>query len=130
MKMIEVFISELTNILEDKKKQCEERHNILLKEECKDEANFERIKKNVYEIIPSFINASKQKVNSMDVSVQYHEFCKELELKVDNIYSIWKNKFDLAKNNGHMENMLIEEIKLSALNSVIDAIKEISQRKK
>ncbi len=125
MKTIDAFISELTNILEEKKKQCDERHNKLLKDECKDEANFERIKKNVYEIIPSFINVSKQKIKSMDASEQYDEFCNELRLKIGTIYSIWKNKLELAKENEHTENMLIEEIKLSTLDSVMKTIEEV-----
>lgn len=79
----------------------------------------------MYEIIPSFINVSKQKIKSMDASEQYDEFCNELRLKIGTIYSIWKNKLELAKENEHTENMLIEEIKLSTLDSVMKTIEEV-----
>ena len=124
MKTMDTFISEFTNLLEEKKKSSLEIYNKLLENECTDEANFERIKLNVYDIIPAYLNATKKKTIAITSEEQYDSFYNEFLVSMEKLQSNWNNKLELAREKNHVENIVVEEVKLSVMDFVVNEIKK------
>ena len=95
---------------------CGEAHQKLLADDRTDEANFEKIKSNVYDIFHTILTVAV-KTGKGDASTVKRFF----QQKTEQIPANWVTAYNKAKENGNAEQMLIESIKL-------DTIQEIKQK--
>ena len=88
---------------------CKERENALISDQRADEANFEKIRANIYDIFRTILNAALKKCGDDESAVK--EFFAE---KIESIPSGWKTELENASMHGDAEKQRIEEIKLEA----------------
>ncbi len=95
--------------LEKLDKECEEKFLILKHEQKLDEANFEKIKRNVYQIFMKMFRLS-QKENAQ----------KPFDHYLKTIPTNWEISLEEAKINGDFETEHIENIKLETRDMIKD----------
>lgn len=99
---------------------CNEKQRELQKENCSDEANFEKIKANVYDIFKTILSVA-MKQHGDDSSKVQEFFMKKLE----QISSEWAVSYERAEQNDDTRKMCIEKIKMSTAEDVKENILQI-----
>lgn len=96
------------NLFLDQQIQLCKQHAIeLQEEERRDEANFQKIKANVYDIFKTILSVAQKAGSGNPETVK--QFFLE---KMKQIPANWKTAYEAARLHDHTENMLIEKIKL------------------
>ena len=102
----------LTAWLTSKAEECEAQRLALAADERNDEARFERIRANVYELFCTTANAIHRALP--DEAAAWRMF----EQRMEDIPSAWQRSFDVAKRHGDAEKAHIERIKLGAAEEI------------
>lgn len=117
-KSMDILIEIYKVFLEQSKKQCEEKEKKLILEDRKDDANFERIKQNVYGILETFLNQMNKEKNLNLEEDSTDNFIKYYLKRIEEVENPWKAKLELAKKQNNTEDIVVEEIKLSIIKQV------------
>lgn len=117
-KSMDILIEIYKVFLEQSKKQCEEKEKKLILEDRKDDANFERIKQNVYGILETFLNQMNKEKNLNLEEDSNDNFIKYYLKRIEEVENPWKAKLELAKKQNNTEDIVVEEIKLSITKQV------------
>ena len=104
---------------------CYEKQRQLENEDCNDEANFEKIKANVYDIFKTILSAAMKQHG--DDSLKVQEFFIE---KMGQISSDWAASYEKAEQNDDTQKMCIEKIKMNTAQDVSEDILQIWEENK
>jgi hypothetical protein len=109
---MEEFIRYLTNRVES----CRNEIDDLEKNGCRDEADFAKVRMNIYEVCKTVTNAlmNRPGAGASAVRAQFNRFRTE-----------WSAALDRAKSNDDIRNVVIGETKLEVLNDVISRFPEV-----
>ena len=108
------FVSYLNNSIETANRKEQE----LIEAQCKDEANLQKIRANIYGICLTVVQVvAKEKVGK--------ELWEEYLKRLDNISRGWKISYEKAKEHNDVEKILIEETKFQVLNEVKEKIQNL-----
>lgn len=103
----------LMNFFESRIAECTKSEKELIMDERRDEANFEKIKANVFDIFKTVLTVAKKTCGDNAEAVQCF-FLKKLET----IPANWEAAYEKAQQHGDAEKMLIESIKLGAAQQI------------
>ncbi len=92
---------------------CRQRSKLLAEDGRMDEGNFEKIRANIYEIFKTIFSAAERVCGKDDVAVR--RFFME---KVEQIPTSWTAAYEAAQQNGDVERMHMERIKLDAIREI------------
>lgn len=106
-------INDMMNWFEAKISECEEKRNQLISDERADEANFEKIRANIYDVFRTVLNAA-QKACGEDLDGVKDFFLKRLE----QIPESWHTSYEKAQEYNDTEKLQIESIKLEAAEDI------------
>lgn len=118
--MIEEKVSKLNSYFEEQIAICGRRNKELLDDERTDEANFEKVKGNVYDIFRTILSVAV-KTSQGDSNAVQHFFVQ----KAQQIPSSWVTSYDKAKQHNDMVKMQIEQIKLDAIGEIKEKFAKI-----
>ena len=113
--MMEQKASALNCWFEEKIAMCEQRNQALLTDDRADEATFEKIRANVYDIFRTILSVAVKTCKGEEEAVRRF-FVQRAQV----IPSSWAASYEKAKQHDDSVKMQIEQIKLDA----IDEIKE------
>ena len=99
---------------------CRERQRRLQGEDRGDEANFERIRENVYDIFKTVVSVAVKKCGGDCRKAR--EFFEE---RLEGIPSKWESSFEKAKRFDDVEKMHVESVKLEVVKDVKENISRI-----
>ncbi|MBD5149168.1 MAG: hypothetical protein HDT18_02040 [Oscillibacter sp.] len=92
---------------------CKQRGKLLAEDDRMDEGNFEKIRANVYEIFKTILSVA-ERVCGKDDSARRGFFLQ----KAEQIPASWAASHEKAKQNGDVEKMHIESIKLDTIQEI------------
>ncbi|MBR5490209.1 MAG: hypothetical protein IKV79_02940 [Oscillospiraceae bacterium] len=118
--MIEEKVSKLNSYFEEQIAICGRRNKELLDDERTDEANFEKVKGNVYDIFRTILSVAV-KTSQGDSNAVQHFFVQ----KAQQIPSSWVTSYDKAKQHNDVVKMQIEQIKLDAIGEIKEKFAKI-----
>lgn len=98
----------------------------LQEQEKVDEANLEKIKKNVYDIFKTLFNVDKKRI--FEKTKDYDLFCLEYLKRFDTIPQSWKISLDNATKHGDTVNQVIEELKLNTALNIKNEFLKLSKQ--
>ena len=104
---------------------CCEKQRQLENEDCIDEANFEKIKANVYDIFKTELSVGMKQYG--DESLKVQEFFMD---KLRQISSEWAASYEKAEQNDDTKKMCIEKIKMNTAQDVRENILQIWEENK
>ena len=108
------FIGYLTGKIESGKTEIAQ----LEEDGCKDDADFVKVRTNIYEVCRTVTNAliSRPGAGAEAVKAQFGKF-----------QTIWGNALESARKHGDARNIVIEETKLQALADVMEHFTEAAE---
>lgn len=111
------IIEKFNLFLEEEKQNCLDREAALKQEERKDEANLCRIEGNIYDIFKTLLLTSVKAVEKQGLSEEESlpEIWKEFQRKAERVPQNWRMSYEKAKEHDDVEKILIEEVKLAAV---------------
>ena len=112
--------TKVNDFFEQRISGCYEKRRQLETEECNDEANFEKIKANVYDIFKTILSVAMKQHG--DDSLRVQEFFMK---KLEQISSDWASSYEKAEQNDDSKKMCIEKIKMSTAQDVKENILQI-----
>lgn len=104
---------------------CNEKQRELQQENRNDEADFEKIKANVYDIFKTVLSAGKKQYGDDSLKVR-----KFLLGKLEQISSDWAASYEKAEQNDDTRKMCIEKIKMNAAQDIRENIMQIWEENK
>lgn len=113
--MMEEKQSQLTAYFKHQIEDCGNRRDTLLADDRADEADFEKVKSNIYDIFRTVLSAAVRTCKGDEDAVKQFFLMKTAQIP-----SNWTASYDRASLHNDMEKMRIERIKL-------DTIEEIKQ---
>ena len=90
----------------------------LINTECKDEANLQKIRANIYGICLTVVQVTAKEKSGEDL---WKDYCNRL----DNISGSWIESYEKAKIHQDVEKILIEETKVQVLQEVKEKIPKL-----
>jgi hypothetical protein len=99
---------------------CERKKDTLLKDDRADEATFEKIRANVYDIFKAMLRVGVKKSGAQEEAVR--SFFLE---KTEQIPASWLESYHKAEQYGDIEKMQIETIKLETVKGIRAAFERI-----
>lgn len=111
--MIEQKVSKLNRYFEEQIAMCNQRNKKLLDDERTDEATFEKVKANVYDIFRTILSVAV-KTSKGDPDAVRRFFVQ----KTEQILSSWVTAYDKAKQHNDTVKMCLEEIKLDTIGEI------------
>lgn len=118
--MTEQKIERMNRYFEEKISLCEEQRKRLVAEERGDEAVFEKIRANVYDIFRTVFSVAVQTCKEDGEALKCF-FDKRLE----QIPTSWVAAYEKAKQHDHTVNMQIEKIKLDTIDEIRDTFEAV-----
>lgn len=106
--------------LEETIGELKETEKELVQTDCKDEANFIRIKMNICDIAKTIYNVSSKKNSGVALK---EEYLRQLTRLPEN----WKVSYQKAKEHGDIQKILIEETKLEMLQMIKDKFEDLGE---
>ena len=94
---------------------CKRRSQLLAEDDRMDEGNFEKVRANVYEIFKTILSVA-ERICGGDDSAKRAFFLQ----KAEQIPAGWRASYEKAKQNGDIEKMHIESIKLDTIQEIKD----------
>lgn len=110
----------LESYFEERIAVCKQRSRQLAEEERIDEANFEKVRANVYDIFKTILSAA-ERVCGKDDLAERRFFLQKME----QIPTSWAVSYEKAKQNGNNEKIHIESIKLDTVREIKDVCMQI-----
>ena len=111
--MIEQKVSKLNRYFEEQIAMCNRRNKKLLDDERTDEATFEKVKANVYDIFRTILSVAV-KTSKGDPDAVRRFFVQ----KIEQIPSSWVTAYDKAKQHNDTVKMCLEVIKLDTIGEI------------
>ena len=111
--MIEQKVSKLNSYFEGQIALCGQRNKELLADERMDEATFEKVKANVYDIFRTILSVAVKTCKGDPGAVQ-----RFFVQKAEQIPSSWIAAYDKAKQHNDVVKMQIEQIKLDTIHEI------------
>lgn len=111
--MIEQKVSKLNRYFEEQIAMCNQRNKKLLDDERTDEATFEKVKANVYDIFRTILSVAV--ITSKGDPDAVRRFFVQ---KIEQIPSSWVTAYDKAKQHNDTVKMCLEEIKLDTIGEI------------
>lgn len=108
-------IKQMNQYFENQIAFCKRKEKELLEDDRTDEANFQKIRANVYDIFRTILSVAQKARNGRSETVK--QFFLE---KTEQIPSNWKAAYEAAKQHEDAEKMLIEQIKLDTVREIQD----------
>ena len=99
---------------------CKRRSKLLAEDDRVDEGNLEKVRANVYEIFKTILSVA-ERVCGKDGSAKRVFFLQ----KAEQIPTSWAASYEKAKQNGDVEKMHIESIKLDTIQEIKDMCMQI-----
>ncbi len=118
--MIEQKVSRLNSYFDEKITICGQRNKELLADERIDEATFEKVKANVYDIFRTILSVAGKTCKGDPEAIR--RFYMQ---KTEQIPSNWVAAYDKAKQHNDAVKMQIEQIKLDTIGEIKDSFAEI-----
>ncbi len=115
-------IDNMASRLESRIAECEEKRNQLISDERADEANFEKIKANIYDIFKTVLCVAKNNCDE-DFSAVKDFFLKRLE----QIPANWHASYEKALAHDDVEKLRIESVKLEVIEDIKAEFTKISE---
>ena len=106
--------------LDEQIASCKQHSKQLAEDDRMDEGNFEKVRANVYEIFKTILSVA-ERVCGKDDSAKRSFFLQ----KVEQIPTSWAASYEKAKQNGDVEKMHIEKIKLDTIREIKDMCMQI-----
>ena len=106
-------IENMTAYLDAAIARCTEQEKALIADERKDEAIFEKIRANVYNIYRTILGAAVQNCGE-DADKMREFFMKQ----IDHIPASWRATYETAKQHNDTAKVQIEEIKLAVVQEI------------
>lgn len=94
---------------------CKRRSQLLAEDDRMDEGNFEKVRANVYEIFKTILSVA-ERVCGGDEPAKRDFFLE----KAEQIPASWAASYERAEQNGDVEKMHIERIKLDTIREIKD----------
>lgn len=113
------------DFLEERISDCQNQQRRLQNENRGDEANFEKIKENVYDIFKTVLAVAIKKYEADDFKAK--EFFQD---RLEQIPSKWMEAYEKAKQHDDIENMHIESVKLSIVRDIRENMFHIWEEEK
>lgn len=111
--MIEQKVSKLNRYFEEQIAMCNQRNKKLLDDERTDEATFEKVKANVYDIFRTILSVAVKTSNGDPDAVR-----RFFVQKTEQILSSWVTAYDKAKQHNDTVKMRLEQIKLDTIGEI------------
>ncbi|MGF7142885.1 hypothetical protein HNQ56_001307 [Anaerotaenia torta] len=102
--------------------ECSRQRNALLDDGRKDEAVFEKIRANVYDIFKSVFTVALKSAKGTNDPEAVQKFYLQ---KMEELPSAWRDSYKKAEQFGDVEKLHIESIKLETLEEIRSSMKEI-----
>lgn len=102
-------MSEYITYLEKRMTETAKEEKRLIAAECKDEANLEKIKNNVYGICKTMYEVAQKQTKRKDEAANFYN------RKLEHLETTWGEAYEKAKQFSDAEKVLVEEIKLAVL---------------
>ena len=99
---------------------CKQRSKLLAEDDRVDEGNFEKVRANVYEIFKTILSVA-ERICGKDDSAKRGFFLQ----KAEQIPTSWTASYEKAEQNGDVEKMHIEGIKLDTIQEIKDMCMQI-----
>ena len=123
--MIDQRVSKFNSYFDRQISLCQQRNKELLEDDRVDEATFEKIKANVYDIFRTILSvAVKTSKNDPE------EIRQAFALKAKQITLNWSISYEKAKQNDDAVKMKIEQIKLDTIHEIKEAFAQIWEGEK
>lgn len=113
-------IEKLSDYFGESMEASAQKRAALLADERSDEADFEKIRENVYGIFKDVFSAAVKTSAGNPAAI-----CEIFRLKTEQIPANWKASYAQAKENEDVEKMQIESIKLETLEAVRSSFERI-----
>ena len=118
--MIEQKASRLNDYFDAQISLCEQRGKKLLADDRTDEANFEKVKANIYDIFRTIFSAGAKSCKDDSEAVK-----RFFMLKIQQIPTTWTEAYNKAKQHNDGVKMRIEQIKLDTAGEIRETFAEI-----
>lgn len=103
----------MNNYFENQIALWKQKEKDLLEDDRTDEASFQKIRANVYDIFRTILSVAQKAGHNNSETVK-HFFLK----KTEQIPSNWKAAYEAAKQHDNVQKMLIEKIKLDTIHEI------------
>ena len=107
---MEQKVSELNSYFAERISRCEQRNQELLADERKDEAIFEKVKANIYDIFRTWLSVAVR-IHKGDADAVKSFFIQRAE----QIPASWEAAYEKAKEHGDTVRMQTEQVKLDVV---------------
>ncbi len=111
--MIEQKVSKLNHYFEEQIAMCGQRNKQLLADERTDEATFEKVRANIYDIFRTILSVAIKTCKG-----DHHAVRRLFVQKAEQIPSSWVAAYDKAKQHNDAVKMQIEQIKLDTTGEI------------
>ena len=111
--MIDQKVSKLNTYFDRQISLCQQRNKALLADDRMDEADFEKIRANVYDIFRTILSVAAQSAKNEPEKIR-----QIFALKTEQIPSNWSMAYEKAKQHDDAVKMKIEQIKLDTIREI------------
>ncbi len=118
--MIEKKVTQLNSYFDEKIRICGQRNKELLADERIDEATFEKVKANMYDIFRTILSVAVETCKGDPEAIRCF-----FMLRAEQIPSNWAAAYDKAKQHNDAVKMQIEQIKLDTIGEIKNQFIEI-----
>lgn len=108
-------IKHMNQFFDNQIQLCRQQEKNLQEDDRRDEANFQKIKANVYDIFKTILTVAQKVGNGNSQSIKQFFWAK-----TEQIPASWKAAYEAAKLHDDTENMVIEMIKLDTIQEIRD----------
>lgn len=122
--MIEQKVSKLNSYFDKQISLCKQCNKNLLADDCTDEAAFEKVKANVYDIFRTIFSVAVKTGKGDSEAVK-----RFFILKIEQIPSNWITAYNKAKQHSDTVKMQIEQIKLDTVGEIKEMFATIWEEK-
>ncbi len=113
-------IQKMRNALNEMMQACEKKRTAFMEDQRTDEAVFEKVEANVYEIFRTVLEVGTKVCGEEEGAVKAF-----LLTKLDEIPGNWEKAYELAKQHDDAQKMKIEGVKLDAAKQIRTTIEQI-----
>ncbi len=118
--MIEMKVSQLNSYFDEQISSCHKRNESLIADERMDEANFAKVKANIYDIFRTILSVAVKNSKGDGDAVKFF-----FTSKIEQIPANWAASYDEAKQHNDAVKMQIESIKLETAREIREMFEKI-----
>lgn len=110
---MEQYQADIVSYFDERILDCQKRKSLLEADERNDEADFEKIRENIYQIFKTIFSVSLQAGGSDSNAVR-----KQFLEKLDQIPESWRESLRKAQEHGDTAKIVIEQLKLTTAEEI------------